>query len=182
MDSYTLEYNNPLLFLSVFRLEKLGIVSIILLMTCYSTSLDSDSPVNTCIKDYNTLFGYGAKNLTEHHRNTWSSIWSSGGIEIMDNINLAQKVNATLFAILSAVREDWNYGMSPGGISTNAYNGHVFWDMETWVYPSLLLLQPNLAESILTYRANRISTAQQKASFYNLNGSKYSKFTILLKM
>ena len=43
------------------------------------------------------------------------------------------------------------YSLSPGGL-TNGYNGHVFWDSCTWMYPSMLLLHPDIANSILAYR------------------------------
>lgn len=76
---------------------------------------------------------------------------------------------------MSNLREDWSFGVSPGGIGTNAYNGHVFWDMETWVYPSILILQPIMAESLLNYRINRTSQAIQKASYYKLDGGKFFK-------
>jgi len=54
-------------------------------------------------------------------------------------------------------------GLSPGGLSTNGYKGHSFWDMETWMYPPLLLLDPPSAASILSYRWDRRLEAAQKA-------------------
>ena len=32
--------------------------------------------------------------------------------------------NASLYALLSAVRADWPFGLGPGGLSSNGYNGH----------------------------------------------------------
>ena len=50
-------------------------------------------------------------------------IWKAG-IEV-DNSTVAQRVNTTLYALFSNLRDDWKYGISPCGISTNGYNGHV---------------------------------------------------------
>ena len=73
------------------------------------------------------------------------------GIEISGRPDVAKAVNASLYAVLSSVRDDWAHGLAPGGL-TNYYNGHSFWDTETWMYPPLLLLQPNLAKGLLQYR------------------------------
>jgi trehalose/maltose hydrolase-like predicted phosphorylase len=73
---------------------------------------------------------------------------------------------------MSSLRADWPWSTSPGGLASNAYNGHgachctegwfgpgeltvrtVFWDAETWMYPPVLLLQRDLAASMLAYRA-----------------------------
>lgn len=94
----------------------------------------------------------------------------------MNNLPLAQRVNASLYAIYSNLRSEWHYGISPGGIGTNAYNGHVFWDMETWVYPSILMLQPPLAKSLLQYRTKRLPEAIQKSSYYKLQGGKFNYY------
>ena len=45
---------------------------------------------------------------------------------------------------------------SPGGLSSDGYNGHVFWDSETWMYPSLLADAPALARHMLRYRFDRL--------------------------
>ena len=67
------------------------------------------------------------------------------------------------YYLLASVRADWPQGLSPGGLATDGYNGHSFWDCETFMYPSLLLLQPDLARSLLQYRLDRFAGAQAKA-------------------
>jgi hypothetical protein len=47
------------------------------------------------------------------------------------------------------------------GFSGLGYNGHVFWDTELWMYPPLLLiLQPEIARSLLDYRFERMEMAK----------------------
>jgi trehalose/maltose hydrolase-like predicted phosphorylase len=41
------------------------------------------------------------------------------------------------------------YGLSPMGLSGLGYNGHVFWDMDLWIYPAILALKPSLAKSLI---------------------------------
>jgi trehalose/maltose hydrolase-like predicted phosphorylase len=71
---------------------------------------------------------------------------------------------------LSSARTDWQYSLSPGSLSSNAYLGHVFWDTEMWMYPTLLILYPELAQSLLLYRRNRVPEAREKARSYGYNG------------
>lgn len=39
------------------------------------------------------------------------------------------------------------------------YNGHTFWDQDMWMSPGILLLYPDLAQSLMTYRLNRLEGA-----------------------
>lgn len=49
------------------------------------------------------------------------------------------------------------------GLSSPAYGGHIFWDAEIWIYPVLLLLQPDLAQPLLEYRLDRLAAARRQA-------------------
>lgn len=59
------------------------------------------------------------------------------------------------------------YGLSPGSLARGAnwtdYQGHVFWDMETWMYPPILVLFPDLARDMLSYRIYGGKGARAKA-------------------
>jgi protein-glucosylgalactosylhydroxylysine glucosidase len=62
------------------------------------------------------------------HESAWEEIWKAGvSVEAAPKANnsVAVAINASLYYILTAVRDDWQYGISPGGIANNAYNGHV---------------------------------------------------------
>lgn len=84
------------------------------------------------------------------HINAWADIWQSG-YRIEGRMDVARAVNSSLYAILSSVRTDRPFSLSPGGL-TQGYNGHTFWDCETWMYPGMLLLYPDIAQSLLFYR------------------------------
>ena len=44
------------------------------------------------------------------------------------------------------------------------YFGHVFWDMETWMYPPILILRPDFAKDMLSYRINKLNAAMKNAN------------------
>ena len=108
--------------------------------------------------------------LRASHLLAQRELWT-GGIEVGGNATIARAVNASLYYILSAVRADWPFGLSPGGLARNDYEGHSFWDCETWMFPSLVALHPSLAASLAEYRFARLPAARARAAHHNLSGA-----------
>jgi trehalose/maltose hydrolase-like predicted phosphorylase len=63
--------------------------------------------------------------------------------------------------------------VSPAGLSSNGYDGHIFWDAETWMYPSLLAQHPDLAAGMDAYRFQRLAEAQQHAAATGYAGARF---------
>jgi hypothetical protein len=72
-------------------------------------------------------------------------------LQVAGNPDLARAINASLYALMCAVRPGVTYSSSPGGLATNAYNGHTFWDVETWMWPTWLAFHPDVARDVLKY-------------------------------
>ncbi len=145
-------------------------------ITAFRTSLDvpSGSIASAAAAEYfQGMALASADTLYSSHVSGWSALWTSG-VEIEGRRDIARAINASLYAILSSVRDDWAYGLAPGGL-TNYYNGHSFWDTETWMYPPLLFLHPNISLSLVQYRFNRLEGARQKALSYSppFNGTMF---------
>jgi hypothetical protein len=104
--------------------------------------------------------------LRSSHIAEWEeTAWAAAGLET-DRLDAARPLNSSLYAIISSFRSDRPFGLGPGGL-TGAYNGHAFWDTESFMYPPINLLHPDLALSLLQYRANRIAGAEKKAGTYS---------------
>ena len=75
------------------------------------------------------------------------------------------------------VEESPFYGISPGGLANGKqgsdYYGHVFWDMETWMYPAIALFRPDLAKAMLKYRIQGMKEAQSRAAEGGFNGARF---------
>ena len=65
--------------------------------------------------------------MVYEHLNEWTNIWNRGRIDIIGDDHLAGNVYASLYYTISSIRSDWNYGLSPGSLSSDGYHGHVFW-------------------------------------------------------
>ena len=81
----------------------------------------------------------------------WATLWS-GRIDVLGNPTLASEVNASEFYLWSSTRDGVDWSISPAGLSSNGYDGHIFWDAETWMYPALLAQHPDLAAGMNAYR------------------------------
>ena len=68
------------------------------------------------------LYSIPSDKLKEQHIDAWDKMFQSG-IDIQGNATVAKTVNSSLSYILSAIREDQPFGLSPGGLARGDYNG-----------------------------------------------------------
>ena len=113
-----------------------------------------------------------ATKLAAEHSAAWATLWQSG-IAVTGNLTVARAVNASLYYILSSIRDDFPLGLSPGGLATNSYDGRSFWDTETWMFPVLDLLHPTIGASLLEYRLVRLPAAKLRAAQFGVRGAMF---------
>ena len=102
----------------------------------------------------------------------WAALWN-GRIDVLGNNTVATDVNASEFYLWSNTRDGVDWSISPAGLSSNGYDGHIFWDAETWMYPSLLAQHPDLAAGMNAYRFDRLTEAQQHAAATGWPGARF---------
>ncbi|HWA33407.1 MAG TPA: hypothetical protein VG737_04730 [Cyclobacteriaceae bacterium] len=91
----------------------------------------------------------GTQKLLQRHKEEWDKLWQSD-IIVSGDPGVQRDIRFALYNLYSFVREGTGYSLSPMGLSGLGYNGHVFWDTELWMYPPLLMLQPQIARSVWT--------------------------------
>lgn len=114
----------------------------------------------------------GMKRLTEKHREAWSKLWNSD-IRIEGDKQAQQDIHSMLYHLYSFASVGSGMSLSPMGLSGLGYNGHVFWDAETWMFPVLLILHPEMAENMLEYRLQRLQAARDNAYTHGYSGAMY---------
>ncbi|MCL2733805.1 MAG: discoidin domain-containing protein [Actinomycetia bacterium] len=114
----------------------------------------------------------GWRSVQVEHEHAWAKLWQSD-ISVPGDLALTQKLRAGLFYLLSSVRDGVAWGPSPGGLSSADYNGHVFWDADTWMNPALLAAHPELARSLLDYRSTLLDAARANAQAHGYQGAQY---------
>lgn len=110
--------------------------------------------------------------LLKQHTDLWKHLWESD-IIIEGDLQSQQDIRLALYHLYSFGRGDSNLNIPPMGLSSQNYNGHIFWDTELWMYPPLLLLNQDIARSLVNYRSDRINKAKQKAINFGYKGAMF---------
>jgi hypothetical protein len=109
------------------------------------------------------------------HAAAWAGaggLWDAG-FEIAGRPDVAAAANASFAAILASVRPGRDFGISPAGITSGWYYGHVFWDQDFWMLPPLALTHPELAAGLLNYRLAHLPQSLSKAAQYGFAGAMF---------
>lgn len=110
--------------------------------------------------------------LIDQHKAAWNALWQ-GDIEIEGDLESQLDVRLALYHLYAFSRADSNLSISPMGLSSQGYNGHVFWDTELWMYPPLLMFNQPIAYSLLNYRFDRLPQAREKARNFGYKGAMF---------
>jgi len=114
----------------------------------------------------------GRDRLLRAHREQWDALWQSD-IIVKGAPKDQKDIRKALYHLYSFARAGTGLSLSPMGLSGLGYNGHVFWDTELWMYPPFLMLQPEIAKSIIEYRYDRLEEAKMKAFSHGFEGAMY---------
>lgn len=114
----------------------------------------------------------GLDSLISGHEKEWADLWESD-IIIPDDEELQKIVRTALFNLYSSIRSGSGRSVPPMGLTSQSYNGHIFWDAELWIFPVLLAMHPELAKEMLTYRYDNLNKARRKARAYGYEGAMF---------
>ena len=133
---------------------------------------DFVDPYNESERQITYAIHEGADRLMAFHCQLWNELWQ-GDIRIEGDDDAQRAVRFALFNLYSFGREGTGLSISPMGLSSQGYNGHIFWDTELWMYPPILLLNQGIAESMVNYRTNRLAAACKRAITHGYRGAMF---------
>lgn len=114
----------------------------------------------------------GTASIIKAHNRHWDNLWQ-GDIIIEGDREAQLAARFALFNLYSYCRKGSNLSISPMGLSSQGYNGHIFWDSEIWMYPPMLFMNQDIAQSMINYRTDRLVAAQNRAGTYGYNGAMF---------
>lgn len=146
------------------------------------TSAQVVDPLNAARRLAITAIAQGSRSLVREHDDRWARLWQ-GDIEIESaNPGDAQQVAETerdihsmMYHLYSFVRAGTDASIPPMGLSrsSDGYYGHIFWDADTWMFPSAVALDPDLGRSMVRYRVRRLGAARKNARLNGYQGALY---------
>ncbi|AWX45602.1 Alpha,alpha-trehalose phosphorylase [Flagellimonas maritima] len=110
--------------------------------------------------------------LLGQHKKLWEELWE-GDIIIEGNVQDQLDVRLALYHLYAFSRGDSDLSIAPMGLSSQNYNGHIFWDTELWMFPPLLMLNQDIARSLMNYRSDRLDKAKEKAINFGYKGAMF---------
>ncbi|MEU1627556.1 discoidin domain-containing protein [Streptomyces sp. NPDC020096] len=136
------------------------------------TGLTSRAPDDSAVAASQQAAARGWSALFSAHSAAWARLWSSD-IEVAGQPELQSWIRSSEYGLLSSIRAGAANSIAPTGLSSDNYAGLVFWDAETWMFPSLLAYHPELAKSVVDYRYRTLAGARANARRLGYQGVFY---------
>jgi alpha,alpha-trehalose phosphorylase len=104
--------------------------------------------------------------------------WGRADVEVDGDERIQQAVRFALFHVLQAGARAEGRAIAAKGLTGPGYDGHAFWDTETFVLPLLTYTAPRAAADALAWRHSILPKAQTRAAQLGLAGAVFPWRTI----
>jgi alpha,alpha-trehalose phosphorylase len=120
----------------------------------------------------------GWDGLCAAQREYLDDVWDRADIELEGDPALQQAVRFALFHVLQAGARAEQRAIPAKGLTGSGYDGHTFWDMETYTLPVLTYIAPEAARDALRWRHATMDLARDRARELGLDGVAFAWRTI----
>jgi alpha,alpha-trehalose phosphorylase len=120
----------------------------------------------------------GWEGLLAEQRAYLDDFWSRSDVELGGDPELQQAVRFALFHVLQAGARSERRAIAAKGLTGTGYDGHSFWDTETFILPVLTYTVPTAAADALTWRHSTLPAALTRARELTLKGAAFPWRTI----
>jgi alpha,alpha-trehalose phosphorylase len=135
-----------------------------------------------CRRTLDRVSGAGFEPLVDAQRRNLDRFWDRADVTVEDTVGapvrVQQAVRWNVFHLAQATWRIEGAGVAAKGLTGDAYDGHYFWDTETWVLPFLAYTQPRIARNLLRFRHSMLPKARQRARELDLRGALFPWRTI----
>jgi alpha,alpha-trehalose phosphorylase len=121
---------------------------------------------------------HGWDGLLAEQRAYLDDFWDRADVEIDGDAELQLAVRFGLFHTLQAGARAEQRAIAAKGLTGPGYDGHAFWDTETFVLPVLTYTVPHAARDALRWRYLTLKLAQERATSLGLEGAAFPWRTI----
>jgi alpha,alpha-trehalose phosphorylase len=120
----------------------------------------------------------GWDGLLAEQRQYLDDFWSRADVEVDGDAEVQQAVRFALFHVLQAGARAENRAIPAKGLTGPGYDGHAFWDTETFVLPVLTFTAPDTVAHALRWRQSTLQLAIERATQLGLKGAAFPWRTI----
>ena len=138
-----------------------------------ATSSDPGTPGIVAVQTVLAAIHSGWSTLMMEHRQAWAKLWE-GDISVSHHPRLQASIHSSFYLLYSSLRGGLAWSIPPAGLSSDNYGGEIFWDADTWMFPTLLAFDPQLAKSIVDFRYNTRTIAESNAMRAGYEGAMWA--------
>jgi alpha,alpha-trehalose phosphorylase len=120
----------------------------------------------------------GWDGLVADQREYLDDFWDRADVEVDGDAEVQQAVRFAMFHVLQAGARAETRAIPAKGLTGPGYDGHAFWDTETYVLPLLSVTTPDAAANALRWRHSTLPMAIERASQLGLKGAAFPWRTI----
>jgi alpha,alpha-trehalose phosphorylase len=120
----------------------------------------------------------GWDGLLAGQRQFLDDFWAGADVQVEGDEEMQQAVRFALFHVLQAAARAEERPIAAKGMTGTGYDGHCFWDTETFVLPVLVHTWPTAAADALRWRHRTLDAARLRADQLGLPGAAFPWRTI----
>ncbi len=107
-----------------------------------------------------------------------ADFWQVADVSVEGDASLQQGLRFNAYHLFQSVGRDGKTNIGAKGITGEGYEGHYFWDTETYILPFFLYNRPEIARQLLKYRHRILPKAKARAAELGYKGALYAWRTI----
>ena len=120
----------------------------------------------------------GWDGLAAQQRAYLDDFWDRADVELEGDAELQQAIRFSLFNVLQAGARGEQRAIAAKGLTGPGYDGHTFWDTESFVLPVLTYTAPRATGDALRWRHQTLALARDRAAQLGLRGAAFPWRTI----
>ena len=119
--------------------------------------------LQSALDEAESLAKLGFEALRQEQSAYMAGFWDGCGIDVTGDDELLQGMRFNLYHLLQSAGRDGKTNIAAKGLTGEGYEGHYFWDTETYIFPMFLHTAPKIARALLTYRYGILPFARARA-------------------
>ncbi|MFI1973203.1 family 65 glycosyl hydrolase [Streptomyces cinnamoneus] len=120
----------------------------------------------------------GWQGLVRDQRGYLEDFWARADVVVDGDAEIQQAVRFALFHVLQAGARGEARALPAKGLTGPGYDGHCFWDTETFVLPVLTYTAPQAVEQALRWRYSTLAAALERSRQLGFQGAAFPWRTI----
>jgi alpha,alpha-trehalose phosphorylase len=121
---------------------------------------------------------HGWDGLAAAQRGYLKRFWSRADVQLEGDAEIQQAIRFALFHVLQAAARAEQRAIPAKGLTGPGYDGHTFWDTDTFVLPVLVYTAPEAAADVLRWRYQILDLARGRARDLGFKGAAFPWRTI----